>query len=102
MSKQPSALVVAVEDFVRDLNADRIRASFKVIEGDAEVDAHCIRTGACPCVYPCVWGRQALDDLRRDGWPRPDPRLQDDPALEAPLKPSLRLVEGGVEHEHRH
>lgn len=44
-------------------------------EKGAHLGAHCTRGGPCPCVSPCVWGQQALDDLQRDGWPSPGPRL---------------------------
>jgi hypothetical protein len=29
----------------------------------------CRKPGPCPCEAPCIWGEQALDALRRDGWP---------------------------------
>jgi hypothetical protein len=29
----------------------------------------CTKPGQCPCEAPCVWGEQALESLRRDGWP---------------------------------
>jgi hypothetical protein len=29
----------------------------------------CTKPRPCPCEAPCRWGQQALDDVRRDGWP---------------------------------
>jgi hypothetical protein len=29
----------------------------------------CAKPGVCPCENPCRWATQALDDLKRDGWP---------------------------------
>jgi hypothetical protein len=75
-----SAFVVAAEALVRDLRAAKRRPEFQVIDGCASsLEAHCTKTGACPCVYPCYWGRRALDDLQRHGWPS-GPRLVEDEA----------------------
>ena len=45
--------------------------------------AFCTKTGACPCDDPCIWGRQAIDGLRRDGWP----------AVENSTAPDAELIE---------
>ena len=44
---------------------------------DVNAGAFCTKTGACPCADPCIWGKQAIDDLRRDGWPNPDATTPD-------------------------
>jgi hypothetical protein len=29
----------------------------------------CTKTGPCPCEDPCRWAEQAMQDIRRYGWP---------------------------------
>jgi hypothetical protein len=38
-------------------------------ESSALLASICRKPGPCPCDAPCLWGEQALDALRRDGWP---------------------------------
>ncbi len=39
------------------------------LDGPSAPYTICTKPGRCPCADPCYWGRQAVADLQRDGWP---------------------------------